>query len=420
MPEFRIVNLFTLNLAGNRKTRFFAPTMLNMDISIYFEPLELESSIVSGDPEGKLIGDKVSAHTPQGGFPDLDDIEIAIIGIKEDRNAVANAGCGEGPDYIRHEFYQLFPGNYPMKLADLGNIPRGHTISDTYFALTAVVAELVSRDIVPIILGGSQDLTYAAYKAYEKIGRIINIVAVDPSFDIGHTEDDIDSRSYLSKIILSQPNYLFNYTNIGYQSYFVDREAVNLMDNLFFDCYRLGMVQSNIEEVEPMVRNADMMSIDITAVRMSDAPGNNNSIPNGFYGEELCRITRYAGVSDKLSSIGFYEYNPRHDLRRQTAMLISQMMWYFIDGFYHRSADQPRDAEKDYIRFTVTTDDFKDEILFYKSKKSERWWMKVPVRLKIKSRYERHHMVPCSYADYQAACDNMIPDRWWQTYQKLM
>ena len=391
-----------------------------MDISIYFKPLELGASVISGDQEGKLIGDKVRAYTKPGNFPDLDDMDMAIIGVMEERNTVTNKGCQHGPDQIRREFYQLFPGNYDLRLADLGNIQQGHTINDTYFALASVMAELISNDVVPVILGGSQDLTYAAYKAYEKIGRIINIVAVDPSFDIGHTDDEMNSRSYLSKIILSQPNYLFNYTNIGYQTYYVDKDAITLMSNLFFDTYRLGIVQGDIEEVEPMVRNADLMSIDITSVRMSDAPGNNNSIPNGFYGEELCRITRYAGLSDKLSSIGFFEYNPKHDVRNQTAMLISQMMWYFIDGYYHRNEDQPRDADQDYIRFTVTTDDFKDEILFYKSKKSERWWMKVPVRLRDKTRYERHHMVPCSVADYQSACENNIPDRWWQTYQKLM
>ncbi|MFN8133913.1 MAG: hypothetical protein U0Z17_01300 [Bacteroidales bacterium] len=34
-------------------------------------------------------------------------------------------------------------------------------------------------------------------------------------------------------------------------------------------------------------------------------PGNANAIPNGFYGEEACQLMRYAGMSDKISSIGF-------------------------------------------------------------------------------------------------------------------
>ncbi len=141
--------------------------------------------------------------------------------------------------------------------------------------------------------------------AYESLGRIINIAAVDSVFDLGNTEQDLTSRSYLSKIIMHQPNFLFNYTNIGYQSYFVDPDAAELMKNLYFDVYRLGKIRDNMNEVEPLVRNADLLSIDVSAIRQSDAPGNGNSSPNGLYGEEMCLITRYAGLSDKLSSIGF-------------------------------------------------------------------------------------------------------------------
>jgi arginase family enzyme len=297
---------------------------------------------------------------------------------------------------------------------------RGHTIDDTYFALTTILVELLERNIVPVILGGSQDLTFATYKAYEKLGRIINIAAVDPQFDLGHPGEKLDARSYMSHIILQQPNYLFNYTNIGFQTYFVDQQSITLMKNLYFDTYRLGMVRANMEEVEPMVRNADMISVDIGAVRASDAPGNGNASPNGFYGEEICQIMRYAGLSDKLTSLGLYEINPRLDRQSQTAQLAGQMIWYFIDGFYSRKGDFPPDKKKELVKYTVTLKDFKDEVVFYRSNKSERWWMEVPIRSKHRERYERHHLVPCSYQDYQTACQNTLPDRWWQTYQKLM
>ena len=169
-----------------------------------------------------------------------------------------------------------------------------------------------------------------------------------------------------------------------------------------------------------MVRNADILSVDIGAVRMAEAPGNANAGPNGFYGEEICQITRYAGLSDKMSSFGVFEYNPKLDRNSQTAQLIAQMVWYFIDGFYARKHDYPLENKNDFIKFTVTTQDFKDEIIFYKSKKSDRWWMEVPIRSKSKTKYLRHHLVPCSYKDYQTALANHIPDRWWQTYKKLM
>lgn len=390
-----------------------------MDISIYFKAVDTDALLSLSDYPGKRYESIVDIHR-EGSFPELGDVDIAIIGVLEDRLAIHNEGCAYGADVVRKHLYGLFTGHEAVKIADLGNILQGNSVDDTYFAVTNVVEALVMHNIIPVIIGGGQDLSYAVYRAYEHLGQIINIVAVDPMFDLGKDSSSINSRSYLSKIILHQPNYLFNYTNIGYQSYFVDAEAVGLMNKLYFDVYRLGNVRKNVEDVEPVVRNADMVSIDISAVRSADAPGNGNAIPNGFAGEELCQIVRYAGLSDKLSSIGFYEYNPTYDPREQTAMLISQALWYFLEGYYQRKDDYPARARDKYVKFHVKIQDPEEEIVFYKSKVSDRWWMEVPVETDLMTKYERHYMVPCSHADYEHAMENNIPDRWWQVYQKMM
>jgi arginase family enzyme len=391
-----------------------------MDFSLYLEPLELPEIMISPDSIRNRLGDIIRSYLIKNDFPDLSDVDIAIIGVNEDRNAVNNEGCAHAPNHIRHHLYRLFRGENQPHIADLGNIRQGHSVNDTYFALSAIIAELLKNKIIPVIIGGSQDLTYANYNAYENLGQVINIVGIDSVFDLGKTDQQLDSQSYLNKIILHQPNFLFNYTNIGYQSYFIDPEAIKLMKNLYFDTYRLGVVRHNIEETEPLVRNADMITVDVSSIRQSDAPGNGNASPNGFYGEEICQIMWYAGLSDKLSSIGFYEVNPRLDNNHQTSHLVAQMIWYFVEGFYNRKNDHPYKDKRDYIKYTVSIKDKKDKIFFSKRKKSDRWWMDVPVKTTYKNIYERHHLVPCSYSDYQTACKDDIPDRWWQAYQKLM
>ncbi len=391
-----------------------------MDIEIYFKPIHLTGYEYAEKSHRRRLGDVVKSYNTASGFPDLDNIDIAIFGINEDRNAINNEGCANAPDNIRKKLYKLFEGGNKTKIADLGNIKKGNTINDTYFAVTSVVSELLKNDIIPVLIGGSHDLTYANYQAYESLEQVINIVAIDSVFDLGKSEEDFNSQSYLSKIILHQPNYLFNYTNIGYQTYLIDQEAIGLMKNLFFDIYRLGNVRANIEEVEPIVRNADLVTFDISSIRQSDAPANGNASPNGFYGEEVCQIARYAGMSDKLTSIGFYEVNPKLDRQEQTSHLVAQMIWYFIDGFYNRKHDFPLKEKENYIKYLVSIKDHKDEIVFYKSKKSDRWWMEIPIKTNMKPKYERHYLVPCSYQDYQTACKDDIPDRWWQAYQKLM
>ena len=369
---------------------------------------------------GKRLGEVFVLHTAEKGFPDLDGIELALIGVDDDRNSIDNLGCGMASFSTREYLYRLLPGNYKIHMADLGDIIRGNSANDTYFAVTAVVETLLELDIIPIIIGGGQDLTYAMYRAYENRRNIINIAAIDNMFDLGESEAQLNSKSYLSKIILHKPNFLFNFTNIGYQTYFVDQGAIDLMHNLFFDIYRLGALQSDITQVEPLVRNADLFSFDISAIRQSDAPGNANATPNGFYGEEACQMVRYAGMSDKITSAGFFEMNPSLDRNGQTAHLLAQMIWHFIDGYYYRQKDHPSTNSDNYFRYTVQVTDFDDGIIFYKSKISDRWWMEIKCSDNVREKFRRHYIVPCSAADYQTSLENEIPDRWWQAYQKLM
>lgn len=391
-----------------------------MDISVFFEPVEHFADEYGKREHRKRMGDRIAMFRHDAAFPSLENIDIAIIGVKDDRRAVNNSGCGEGPAAIREKFYGLYEGNYDTCLADLGNIISGNTVEDTYFALSNICSDLIRNNIIPVIIGGGQDLTYANYLAYENLGQTINMFCLDPIFDLGSADKEIHSRSYLSKIILHQPNFLFNYTNAGYQSYLVDKEAVALMEKLYFDTYRLGLVRSNLEEVEPMIRNADLFSFDVSSVRCPDAPGNGNAYPNGFYSEEACQIIRYAGLSDKLTSIGFYEYNPLFDNNGQTAMSVAQMIWYFTDGFYNRKKDFPAKDKQGFVKYHVTFKEQPESIVFYKSKKSDRWWMEIPLQTELKNKYERHYLVPCSYNDYKTALNEEIPERWWQTFKKFM
>jgi formiminoglutamase len=384
----------------------------------YFTPIDLQK-FISKKYEGTSAYQNIVRINHSDNFPSLDNINIAIIGVDEDRNAINNEGCGLAANYVREHLYKLYQGNYQAKIADLGNIKKGNTVNDSYFALSDVLTTLIKKNITPIVIGGGQDLTYANYLAYTKLEQTVNIVSIDSGFDIGNGEKEVHSQNFLSKIILHKPNILFNYSNAGYQTYFVEQSAIDLMDKLYFDAHRLGKLRKNIENVEPIVRNADILSFDISAIRQSDAPANGNASPNGFYGEEACQIARYAGLSDKLSSVGFYEINPAFDNNQQTAHLAAQMIWYFIDGYYNRKNDDPLGNKTDYTKYRVHITNHEHEIVFYKSNKSDRWWMDVPYPPNHKINYERHHMVPCSYSDYETACKDELPDRWWQTYQKL-
>ncbi len=390
-----------------------------MDISVFFKPSNRDTISEGYVYQTNQLGKTIKKFEDPENFPSLDGCLIAIIGVKEGRGSKHNESCDNGPDVIRKYLYKLWGLGNLFQIVDLGNIEPGHTIEDTYYALSSTIEYLVKLNILPVIIGGGQDLTFANYKGYQNLEQLVNLVSIDNNFNLGFIDDDLDAQTYLSKIILYQPNYLFNYSNVGYQTYFVDPAAVELMQKLFFDSYRLGLVRANMEQTEPIVRNADIVSFDISSVRKGDAPGNFYAGPNGFSGEEFCQIARYAGLSDKVSSVGFYEYNPEFDNRESTAHLISQAIWCFLEGVSQRKNDIPSSLDNNFLKYRVFLSDSKHEIVFYKSNKSDRWWMEVPYP-NNKSKYERHHLVPCSYADYQTACNEGMPDRWWQTYQKLI
>jgi formiminoglutamase len=394
----------------------------HMSLSDFFTPVDLKKIIPKKGYYTSQLGSKIECFSVD--FPSLEDkTDIAIIGVQDDRNAVNNSGCALGPDYIREKLYLLNEGSYNTKIVDLGNIRQGASVTDTYIALKTVVGELVKKDIIPVIIGGGQDLTYAQYMAYEDLEQKVDLVIVDSHFDldedqVGSDSLETTSDSYLNKIFLHEPNFLFNYSNLGYQTYYASQDSLRVMNKLYFDVHRLGELAGNIAVAEPIIRNASMMSFDMGAIRSSDAMGNANAGPNGFFGSEACQIARYAGFNDKLSSIGFYEFNPAYDNNGQTAMLLAQMVWYFIDGVYNRKKDFPLNPKSQYLIYKTSLKHEEHELVFVKSKKSDRWWMQVPYPTGG-SKNERFHLVPCQYDDYKTAVSGEMPDLWWRTFQKL-
>jgi formiminoglutamase len=363
----------------------------------------------------QALGRKIRIHSSQKGIPDLEGINIAILGVLENRNDINYIGEEFQLNEIRKAFYGLFPGSWNTVIADLGDINKGESVEDTYFALKTTIAILIKKNIIPIILGGTQDLTYANYRAYDTIMPMVNIVNVDCKFDLGDSTKQIKNDSFVGKIILDQPYNLFNYATIGYQTYFNSQEEKDLMDNLYFESYRLGAVSKDITIVEPVMRDANIVSIDLSSVKGSEVSLNQKFSPNGLDGKEICAIARYAGISNKVSSFGIYEYKPSKD-DDITSMLISQMLWYFIEGVNFRINDDDFSDDRSYQKFITLVDS--QELVFYKSNKTGRWWIEIPFLTEINNKLKRHTLLPCMHQDYLDACNNKVPDRWYKAFQK--
>lgn len=362
----------------------------------------------------QTLGKKLRVHSKQQGIPDLDEVKIAILGVLENRNDVDYMGDDIHFNNIRRTLYSLFPGNWHNDIADLGDILQGESVEDTYFALRTTLAVLIEKKIIPIVLGGSQDLTYSNYRAYDNLIPMVNIVNIDSNFDLGDSSLPIKNNSYLGKIILEQPYNLFNYSTIGYQTYFNSQDEIDLMDNLYFEAYRLGEVSNNITIVEPVMRDAHIVSFDLKSIKASEVSSKQSHSPNGLNGKDVCAISRYAGISNKVSSFGIYEYKPSNN--DVTAMLIAQMIWYFIEGVNCRVKDDDFKDDSNYQKFNVLIDN--EELVFFKSVKTGRWWIEIPFLPDVNNKLKKHTLLPCTHEDYIEASHGKIPERWYKAYKK--
>ena len=118
-----------------------------------------------------IIGNKIKIHTLERGIPDLDNVDIAIVGVNEYRNSVNYVGDEQNLNEIRQSLYALYPGNWSTEILDLGDLILGDDVSQTYSRLISLLNILNEKRIIPIIIGGSQDLVYANYRAYDDLKK---------------------------------------------------------------------------------------------------------------------------------------------------------------------------------------------------------------------------------------------------------
>ena len=375
----------------------------------FLQPISTSVEEYIATLSNQTLGKKVVFHT-QTDFPVLDNIAIAIITVNEFRGSEKD-NDDFSFDNFRKQFYSLFPGNWNASIVDLGTIEAGASVEDTYFVVKSLVAELIKKRIIPVVIGGSQDLTYPMYRAYDNLDQMVNLVSVDNQFDFSK-ENKLDSESYLSKIIVEEPNNLFNFSNLGFQTYFNSQEEIDLIEKLYFEAYRLGEVSNNITVAEPVFRDADLVSIDMNSVQSSYSGNFEEFNPNGFTGKEICALARYAGISDKVTSFGIFNFNPNsHEV-----VLAAQMLWYFIEGFCFRSNEYPFGTKEHYIKYIVPIED--EELIFYKSNKTARWWIEIPFLTNVNNKLKRNTLLPCTHEDYLAACEQEIPERWWKAQRR--
>ncbi len=340
----------------------------------------------------------------------LDEIDMGIVFVDDENSS--------NTELIRSELYQYFFHGKKVSLIDMGNIPFENSIEFSMENL-ALISEYFVKNKKPLIIVSSKKrAALAQFMGYEEVGELINVVNIDERIEMDDAQMMKDPTAlYLKDLFEIEPNYLQKYIHLGYQSYFVQPRILKALHTMNFEAVRLGELRPNIRNIEPYIRDGNTLFFNMNSIKMADAPACLNQSPNGFTSEEACQIARFAGLSDHLTTYGIYGYEEELDHNGQTGALIAQMIWYFIEGYSNRIVESVLDSEEDFLKFIVQNEEFNTEISFWKSKKTDRWWMEISEDLRDK--FGNMHFIPCDYRDYQSALNNELPDRWMNAYTGL-
>lgn len=363
-----------------------------MVLQNFFEPIpkiiQEQIKTLSNNQIGKSLDYYFST------FPDLDQTKIALIGLDETF------------DDIRPFFYSMNQHFKNLQIADLGNLKSGKKEN-----IDTISRQLLSKNILPVIIGESFGDSYAQYKAYN---RLTNVVIIDERIPFIMDKRRKDHLLIDFMLTTSEDN-LFNLGVIGYQSHYVDKRILSYFDKHHFEYLRLGQIRKNLEETEPIIRDADMVAMNLSVLKKIEVPGCVIASPSGIFTEDACQLAYYAGMSDKLTSFGIFGFDANKDLNHQTAQVVSQILWYFLYGYYNRKHDYPI-SMGNFMEYVVDFKKHHYQITFWKSNRSDRWWMEVPVKDK---RQRRHRLIPCSYQDYLQACREELPERLLAAYRRF-
>lgn len=387
-----------------------------MDLSLFFEDLSACYEEIVQSAHAQSLKSVIWSYVDT--FPDVTQANIILIGCPHYMGQ-AVSDKENAPNVIRKYLYSLATPVENAKIVDLGNLKIE---GNFYEIISKVLEHLLKLDKTVILLGGTHDTAYGQFLAYQHLEQFIEYVSIDSKLDLLDADLGLSNRTFHNQIFRHKPNYLKHFSNIGTQIYYVSEAEKKAIKSLQFESVRLSEHRQNVKRTEPYFRTANMVSLDLSAVRQSDAPGVYSPSPAGFTAEEICQIARFIGMGYYVSSFSINELDVQNDGHHQTSHLAAMILWHFIEGFYNRVKDEPA-ADRSNLRCFIADleNNVVPDIIFYKSERTGRWWMEVPYPNQGKKLSPKlSKLVPCCEEDYITAIGGDIPERWWLMHCKFM
>ena len=97
-------------------------------------------------------------------FNEVQENGVVLIFCSDERGS---GGSAEVKDFsrLRKEFYALSSFDFEVPICDLGELISGKTQADTRYVLEEILTFCYNKNAVPVVIGGSVDLSYALFSA---------------------------------------------------------------------------------------------------------------------------------------------------------------------------------------------------------------------------------------------------------------
>lgn len=238
------------------------------------------------------------------------------------------AGAAEGADAIRKGLSEL-PSIKNLRIYDYGNLEK-KTLEEAQEEYSEKIADIYSKGLFPIGLGGGHDIVYGAYKGIRKAfpDKKIGIISFDAHLDIKSYDERMTSETSFKKILDEDKNV--EYAITGFQRLEnsrslirnADEKGVLVLEEEYLEEFTISSLKSFVKKMDIVYVTICMDVFDGAA-----APGVSFPTVLGMDSKKGRRILRALMETKKVVCLDFAEINPRYDVANRTSRLAGYMIY---------------------------------------------------------------------------------------------
>lgn len=298
---------------------------------------------------------------------------------------------------VRKELYRLSKLDFDIPVCDLGDLISGKSHQDSHYILQEVLSMCHYKNAIPVIIGGSNDLSFSLFSALNFHHKNLNYTQISNIISLSNEGEEITEKNFLSKILSSKSFSIKNYHHIGYQKHLNETDSVKLMKEVEFEVVRLAEMMNSTERTEPFFRRADLVTLNCDAVESFGDGFSVNPQVNGLNKREICSYMKEIGLSENLKSVGIFNFNANSEsfLNHQ---LLAQMIWYLIEGI---NIQKSHPKERSYETFWIMIDE--NNYAFQRDVFTNLWYFGEDEK--------PENLIPCSRFEYEEAKKGFLDKR---------